>query len=117
MRVNVYLPDDLGERVRSDLPDVNVSAVLQSALRGLLECGHEQLTCGDCGESVEASEVAGEALAAFWSELLWAWEPLVDRGGTAEGAAKVGRGVAVAMGVPDAERRPLPRPPRMRRTA
>lgn len=112
MRLNVYVPDDLGERVRDDLPDVNVSAVLQRALRGLLDCDHEQMACVDCGQVVEHSVSAGEALEAFWRELIYAWGPLVDRGGTAEGAARVGKEVAVALGVPGAERRPLPRPAR-----
>lgn len=112
MRVNVYLPDDLGEQVKAALPDVNVSAVLQDALRRLLDCDHERLTCADCGEVVDASAVAGAAMDALWRELLWAWQPLVDKGGTAEGAARVGKDVAVRLGVPGAERRPLPRPPR-----
>lgn len=112
MRLNVYVPDDLGEKVRRSLPDVNVSAVLQDALRSLLECDHEQLACVTCGQVVEHSADVGEALETFWRELLYAWGPLVDRGGTAEGAARVGKEVALALGVPGAERRPLPRPPR-----
>lgn len=113
MRVNAYLPDELGERLKAELPDVNVSAVLQDAIRGLLDCDHERLACADCGEPVDGSVVdAGEALAAFWAELLHEWGPLVDKGGTAEGAARVGKAVAMRFGVPGADRRPLPRPPR-----
>lgn len=112
MRVNVYVPNELGERLRSSLPDLNVSAVLQNALRALLDCEHGVVACVDCGEAVDPSASTGEALAAFWRELLWAWEPLVDRGGTAEGAARVGKAVAVEFGVPGADLRPLPRPAR-----
>jgi hypothetical protein len=112
VRVNVYLPDDLGEQVKAELPDVNVSAVLQDALRRLLACDHERYVCADCGEDVDAVEVARAAMELLWRELLWAWEPLVDKGGTAEGAARVGKDVAVRLGVPGAESRPLPRPPR-----
>lgn len=114
-RRNVWLPDDLAAQVQEQLPDVNVSAVVQEALRALLDCEHEELTCADCGNAVDRSVVAGEAMWVFWRELLWAWEPLVDRGGTAVGAAKVGRDVAVRMGVPKAEMLALPRPPRSRR--
>ena len=112
MRLNVYVPDDLGEAVREALPDLNVSGVLQDALRSLLDCRHERLACADCGEQVDPDDLAGRALDAFWRELLWAWQPLVDRGGTAEGAARVARDVAVRMAVPDAAVRPLPRAPR-----
>lgn len=116
MRINAYLPDDLGERLREELPDVNVSAVLQQALRGLLDCEHERLACADCGEPVDGSAAdVGEALAAFWGELLHEWQALVDKGGTAEGAARVGKAVAMRFGVPGAERRPIPRPPRSMR--
>lgn len=110
----MYLPDELGETVKTVLPDVNVSAVLQEALRRLLDCEHERLACTDCGTVVNPSGLADQALDQLWQELLWAWQPLVDRGGTAEGAARVGRDVAVRLGVPGAERRPLPRPPRRR---
>ena len=115
MRVNVYLPDSLGELVRS--ADMNVSAIVQEALRQRLECDHERLTCSGCGGEAERSELAGEALGALWRDLLWAWEPLVDRRGTAEGAARVARDVAVRHGVPRADRIPLPRPSRARREA
>lgn len=117
MRVNVYLPDELGERIRESLPDLNVSAIVQETLRGLLECRHERVACADCGEQVDVPAAAADALAAFWRELLWTWEPLVDRGGTAVGAAQVAKSVAVEMGVPGAESMPLPRPPKMRRAS
>lgn len=113
MRINAYVPDGLAERVKAELPEVNVSAVLQEALRSLLDCDHDRLACADCGEPVDGSVVdAEEALAAFWSDLLHEWGPLVDRGGTAEGAARVGKAVAIAHGIPGADRKPLPRPPR-----
>lgn len=112
LRLNVYVPDELGDRVRTELSGVNVSAVLQQALRGLLDCEHERLACADCGELVDYSAAANEALESFWRELLHAWGPLVDRGGTAEGAARVAKVVAVELGVPGAEWRALPRPPR-----
>lgn len=117
MRLNVYVPDDLGETVKEALPDLNVSAVLQAALRAKLECSHERLRCDDCGEVVSGGVDAGEVLAAFWGDLLWAWQPLVDKGGTAEGAARVAKGIAVDAGVPGAELLPLPRRPRRGRAA
>lgn len=99
------------------MPDLNVSAVLQQALVGLLECEHERVVCEDCGVSVDGGADTLDALDRFWRELLHAWQPLVDRGGTAEGAARVAKVVAVEMGVPGAERQPVPRPPRKRRVA
>ena len=112
MRMNVYLPDDLGALVKDQLPDLNVSGLLQDALRGMLECGHELLRCDCCGEQVDPDAVAGAALEALYAELLWEWQALVDNRGTAVGAAQVAKRVAVRMGVPGAERRALPRPPR-----
>ena len=117
MRVNCHVPDDLAARVKDELPDLNVSAVLQQALQGLLECEHERYVCADCGEDVDAALVASEAMGLLWAELLWAWQPLVDRGGTAEGAARIGKEVAVRMGAARAETRALPRPPREKRRA
>lgn len=117
MRINAYVPDELAKRVKEELPDLNVSAVLQQALRERLACEHERYVCADCGEDVDAEDVAREAMGLLWAELLWAWQPLVDRGGTAEGAARVGKEVAVRMGAARAETRSLPRPPREKRRA
>lgn len=117
MRVNVSVPDALMEQVRSDMPDLNVSAVLQKALRDLVECDHERMACADCGEDVDVVDIARESMGLLWAELVHAWQPLVDRGGTAEGAARVGKEVAVRMGAAGAERRALPRPPRHHREA
>ena len=117
MRMNVYVPDHLAARVKDELPDLNVSAVLQQALSGLMECDHARVACSDCGAEVDGGAEAMEALDRFWRELLHAWGPLVDRGGTAEGAARVGKAVAVELGIPGAERRALPRPPKSRHNA
>lgn len=113
--MNVYVPDDLGAKVKERLPDLNVSNVLQQALRLLLDCDHERMACADCGESMNLESVSALAMEALYRELLWAWQPLVDQGGTAEGAARVAKVVAVELGVPGAEMRALPRPPRSRR--
>ena len=117
MRLNVTVPDRLIERVRDDLPGVNVSGVLQSALRELLECDHERLSCSQCEASLSRSELSTTALDRLYRELMAAWEPLVDRQGTAEGAARVAKHVAQEAGVPRADRIPLPRPSRAMREA
>lgn len=117
MRINVHLPDGLAADVKEQLPDLNVSGLLQEALRSLLDCDHDSVVCADCGEPVDAVAVAGEAMGEFYAALLWAWEDLVDRGGTAEGAARVAKDVAVRMGVPRAETRALPRPTRAARAS
>ena len=117
MRLNVTVPDRLIERVRTDLPDVNVSGVLQAALRSLLECDHERLSCATCETTVSRADLATTALDQLYRDLLWALEPLVDRGGTAEGAARVAKSVGLEHGIPAAERVPLPRPNRAMREA
>ena len=117
MRLNVYLPDDLGEKVRSEMPDLNLSGLLQQALRQALDCEHERWVCADCGEDVDTDEVCRGAMKEFLDAAWWQLEGLVDRRGTAEGAAKVLRDVAVGMGVPGAGMRPLLRPTRSMREA
>lgn len=117
MRLNVSVPERLVEQVREALPDLNVSAVLQQALRALVECEHERMVCADCGDPVDVVDIARESMGLLWAELVHEWQPLVDRGGTAEGAARVGKEVAVRMGAAGAERRALPRPPRHHREA
>lgn len=55
-----------------------------------------------------------DALDALYRDLLWVLEDLVDRGGTAEGAARVLKAVAKRHGVRSADS-PLPRPSRRTR--
>lgn len=110
MRVNVYVPEDLGEQVKA--LKINVSAVVQKALRALLDCSHDELECARCGQVVEPATMVGEALSSFYRDLLNEWQTLVDRGGTAVGAAQVAKRVAIEHEVPDAEHAPVPRPPR-----
>ena len=114
-RVSVYLPESMSERVREELPDLNLSGLLQQALEAALDCDHDRWVCADCGEDVDTTEVCRGAWAELYDELWWSLESLVDRRGTAEGAAKVLRDVAERMGVPGAGRRPLLRPNRAMR--
>jgi hypothetical protein len=119
-RKNVSLPDDLEASVRELLPDINVSAVLQDALRKLLEggeCPHNRLTCAECGVDVARSQVGGELAGRFYRELLHELGPLVDQLGTAEGAARIAKRIALELGVPGADHLGLPRPPRSAREA
>ncbi len=112
MRVNVYVPDELVAAVRERLPGLNVSKALQTTLAGLLGCEHGDLACAVCGEAIDRSTVAGEALGAFYDDLLQRLEPLVWKVGTAEGAARIMRDVALRHGIGIAGFRPLPRPNR-----
>lgn len=118
-RLNVSVPDGLVDQVREHLPDVNVSGVLQDALRKLLEgeCGHRRLTCTECGVDVARSQVGGELAGRFYRELLHELGPLVDQLGTAEGAARIAKRIALEMGVPGADGLAVPRPPRSAREA
>jgi hypothetical protein len=117
VRVNVSVPDPLFEQVRENLPDLNVSGVLQDALRALLDCDHDRLVCACCDSPVSSDEVATTAQDRLYRALLAAWEPLVDSHGTAVGAATVAKRVALEVGVPAADSLPLPRPARSMREA
>lgn len=118
-RRNVYLPDELEAQVAARRPDLNVSRVLQDALWGLLgdDCEHRRLSCEDCGRELHRGDLGGAAVADYYRELLHELGPLVDQGGTAEGAARIAKRVAIEAGVPDAEHRALPRPPRTARNS
>jgi hypothetical protein len=109
VRVNVFLPDDLAAAVRENLPGLNVSKTLQGALAALLGCKHGELACAACGTTIDRAEVVGPELDAFYDELLRRLEPLVWKVGTAEGAARTMRDVALRHGVAVAGHRPLPR--------
>lgn len=116
-RRNVHLPNDLATAVREHLPEVNISAVLQDALRQMLagQCPHARLTCADCGGRLHRDQVGGEAAGHYYRELLHELGPLVDQLGTAEGAARIAKRIALEQGVSGAERVSLPRPPRSAR--
>jgi hypothetical protein len=111
-RLSVYVPDELAELVREQLPGVNVSRLLQEQLRGRLECAHERLTCGRCTAELERTELVRAPLAAFWWEIAAAVEPIVFLVGTAEGAAAAAWTVARAHGIAAG---PNPRPTRSER--
>ena len=116
-RVNVYVPDELDATVRSKLPDINVSQVLQRGLQAALECRHARLVCSECAFPVDHRELIDAALSKFFIDLLWALRNLVDRGGTAEGAARIAKQIAMQHQVSAAKNAPLPRPSRAQRHA
>lgn len=111
-RTTVWIPDELLERVRAERPDLNLSAIVQGALRELLDCPHDTLVCSACGELGLRDEIERAALGRFWRAVAVRLEPLIDRRGTAEGAARLVREVAVAHGVIPAAAAPAQRPPR-----
>jgi hypothetical protein len=113
-RISVYLPDELVELVREQLPDVNVSRLVQEALSGRLACSHERVTCVRCTAAFDRTELDRIALAAFWLEVEAAVEPIVFMVGTAEGAAAAAWGVARAQGLTVGTN---PRPTRAEREA
>jgi post-segregation antitoxin (ccd killing protein) len=115
VRVNVYLPDELNVAVRTRIPGVNVSAVLQRALQDLLECEHRRLVCAECASPIDMRERVDEALCSLYLDLHWRLVELVDRGGTAEGAARIAKDVALRHRVSCAPNLPLPRPTRAQR--
>jgi len=113
-RVSVWLPDQLAGTVTDTMPGVNFSKVLQDGLQSLLDCKHEALVCAACSEQVDRAGIIDRAKSEFYSQLLWELQDLVAVGGTAEGAARVAKSVAVAQHVSGARNQPLPRPSRSR---
>lgn len=113
-RVNLWLPAELAMTVNDQLPAVNMSQVLQEQLRALLGCKHDRIVCAACNAEVEKAKLVEDAKSAFYSQLLWELEDLIARDGTAEGAARVAKSVALAHRLPVADR-PLPRPSRSQR--
>lgn len=93
--MNLSVPSELLEEVRRQIPDLNLSAVLQEALREHLECTHERLGCARCGVPVSRDGIIDRALTYFYGDVQAALGPLVRQGGTAEGAARKVREVAV----------------------
>lgn len=116
LRLNVYVPDALVERVRADLPGINISATLQAALSGLLECDHAVLSCDDCTAALPRAELEGAGVRRFFDELAQAVEQVVWSGGTSAGAAKALWDVGRAWRIPSASS-PYPRPTRAEREA
>jgi hypothetical protein len=113
-RVTVWVPDDLEAAVRAGRPGLNWSARMQAGLRDALRCEHRGvLRCVVCDELVERSVVELDAVDRFVVEELHDLEPLVFRGGTAEGACRVLAGTARRWGCPMSV--PLPRPTRAER--
>lgn len=114
-RVNVYLPAELHEALAG--LDVNVSQLLQEAIRGVLGCRHHELACRRCAEPVDRWALVDERLGRFYSDVIWALDDLVRQVGTAEGAARVVREVGRRWRITKAGQIPLPRPSRAERAA
>lgn len=111
-RANVYVPAELWAEVEEQLPDLNVSAMLQEALRSALRCDHDQVACTSCAAELSRADVAQAELEALYRDAMDRFEGLVRSGGTATGAAKVFRDVGRIHGVAAADAMPLPRPTR-----
>jgi post-segregation antitoxin (ccd killing protein) len=116
-RLNVYLPDELAATVRATLPELNVSAVLQRGLQAALECRHHRMVCADCAAPVDHRELIDDALSSFFVDLYWKLHELVDKGGSAEGAARIAKEVGGRHRVAAAARMPLPRASRAQHRA
>lgn len=113
-RVNVWLPDELHQTVRTDLEGVNLSAVLQDGLRALLDCRHERAVCASCAAPVDIDAARADAVHAMTLDVVDRLRPLLAQG-TVEGAGRIVVDVAAAHGAPGIA---APRPPqRRRRTA
>jgi hypothetical protein len=96
--VNIYLPDQLANQLAEQFPDLNRSALVQDALRRLVECDHATLNCAHCGSTVHAAQWAAELLGGFYRRLHARMENHLNTGGTVVGACKVLRGLAIESG-------------------
>jgi hypothetical protein len=115
-RVNVWIPDELHHTIKSRVPRLNLSAIVQGALAATLECDHDELACATCSAGVERSGIADEAMGRLYDLALGKLERLMNDGGTVEGAirllAEAGRGLNVT-----AAQRAVPRLSKARRDA
>jgi hypothetical protein len=56
-RLTVYLPDELHQRAREQLPDdLSWSSVLAEGLAARLECAHAELVCARCHAPIPLPE-------------------------------------------------------------
>lgn len=116
-RLNVWVPDDLHRSIRTRLPGLNVSAVVQGALAAQLDCPHDHLTCASCSTPVDHRQLIDDASGRFYVRALEAIGNLARAGGTAEGAARVLKDQGERHQITAATRMPLPRPTRAQRVA
>lgn len=114
-RVNVHVPDELAALVRERMPGLNVSQVLQDALRARVDCTHAALVCSCCGANIERAAIADLALSAYHREAMHVLADPVGRCATAEGAARVLADLAAGWGITAATHTPVPRPSKAQR--
>ncbi len=115
--LSIYVADELDELVQAELPNLNLSTALAEHLTALLRCEHDRLICRDCSAAVDFAAVIAAELERFFVDLMRKLEELVHRLGTAEGAARVARDLAINYHVPKAKDWVLPRPTRGERAA
>lgn len=122
-RVNVWLPQDVYDTLRRELPDVNVSKLLRAAIEKTLDCWHDQLACTRCGSAVDHKYLISLEITRFYADARWALGQLTLTGtGTSEGAERVLKEVAAVWHGKgllhrDAYLAPVHRPPRSTRDA
>jgi hypothetical protein len=114
-RINIWVTPGLLEAAREVNPDLNVSALVQEALREVIGCSHEELACRKCSAPIVRADVVEKAVTSFYLDALDAIGELVRRGGTAEGAARKLREIAGRWRLKIATEAPLPRPTRAER--
>lgn len=114
-RVNVWLPEELHTTLHERLPSLNLSELVQSAIRGVLGCRHEELACATCAEPISRWKLIDDALGRFYDDLMWRLEEHLHRGGTTEGTGRVMKDVAERHQISAAGRVPLPRLSRAQR--
>lgn len=117
-RLSLSLPEDLAIRIATERPGLNISALLQSALRGVLDdCAHDRWLCASCTAPIERRQVEDAAAGQLYRAAMVAIGDLVAVCGTAEGAARLLRREGQKLGVELAFATPLPKPTRAEREA
>jgi len=111
-RVTLSLPSGLLERVRQANPELNLSEVFQKAMQEVLDCPHRELRCARCSAPIDHREIQADVLGRFFSDAMWALGELIYGGGTAEGAHRVLKRLAIGWGVPGASDYALARRPK-----
>lgn len=115
--LSIYVADELDELVQAELPNLNLSQTFQAHLSGLLRCDHQRVICRDCSATVDNATLIAAELERFFVDLMRKLEELVHRIGTAEGAARVARDLALNYRVDRAKDWVLPRPTKGERAA
>jgi hypothetical protein len=102
MRRTVWVSEELAAAVDAAGAAPNYSALLATALSGLLVCSHDLLRCERCGACRERHSVEMAAVSSLWLDVHRKLGDELHRGGTLQGFDRVLIGIGQASNVPPA---------------